>query len=100
MPSQLVTMMISSIPGSLFLLKVSTKFENRIQVVIGTRSEAKGRQYIHPKREEWTNRKTLIFNSYKSPNNISIWGFLEAVSKPGRQRLRPIFRKNKEKIRS
>ena len=66
MPSQLDTMMIFSIPGSLFLLKVSTKFENRIQVVIGTRSEAKGRPYIHPKREEWTNGKTLGINSDKS----------------------------------
>jgi len=66
MPSQLVTMMISSIPGSLFLLKVSTRFENRIQFVIGTRSKAKGRLYIHPKREEWTNGKTLVTNSDKS----------------------------------
>jgi len=72
MPSQLDTMMIFSIPGSLFLLKVSTKFEKKIQVVIGARSEAKGRLYIHPKREEWTNGKTLVTNSYKSPHNISI----------------------------
>jgi hypothetical protein len=59
MQSQLVTMMISSILGSLFLLKVSTEFGNRTQVNIGTTRDAKGSLYVHQRREEWTDEENI-----------------------------------------
>ena len=51
MPGPLVPMMILSIPGNLFPQNIGSKFENRIQVVIGpTRG---GRPYAHRIGEEW-----------------------------------------------
>jgi len=47
MQSQLFIMMIFSILGSLFLQKVSARFGDGIQVVVGTMREVKGRLSIH-----------------------------------------------------